>query len=110
MSLLSSSIKSNNHKLYFSKIELSKILRLYSNGVSKGKWKDYALDFNKNYAIFYIYKHTLSTPDFVLLKSFEKKQKKFIYNLILNNKKNIKFENLDLLILSLKDKNIKLIN
>ena len=30
------------------KDELSKILNLYSKGVSTGEWKDYAMDFKKN--------------------------------------------------------------
>jgi len=46
MSLVSSSLISNNHNLYFSKNELSKILNLYSKGVARGQWKDYAIDFN----------------------------------------------------------------
>ena len=60
MSLVSSSSSSNNHNLYFSKNELSKILNLYSKGVSRGQWKDYAIDFNKNNAFFYIFKHSWS--------------------------------------------------
>ena len=43
----------NNHKLYFSKSELSKILNCYSLGVSNGNWKDYALNFKSNEAIFF---------------------------------------------------------
>ena len=62
MSLVSSSSSSNNHNLYFSKNELSKILKLYSKGVSLGQWKDYAIDFKKNDAFFYIFKHTFASP------------------------------------------------
>ena len=43
MGLVTSSSESNNHNLYFSKIELAKILNLYSKGVSRGEWKDYAI-------------------------------------------------------------------
>ena len=46
MDSVSSTSISNNHKLYFSKSELSKILNCYSIGVSNGNWKDYALNFN----------------------------------------------------------------
>ena len=52
MRSVSSTSIPNNHKLYFSKVELTKILNCYSIGVSNGKWKDYALNFNKNEAIF----------------------------------------------------------
>ena len=53
MSLVPPSRNINNSKLYFSKSELSKILSFYSLGVSRGNWKDYAIDFTKNEAIFF---------------------------------------------------------
>ena len=109
MSLVSSSSSSNNHNLYFSKNELSKILNIYSKGVSRGEWKDYAIHFNKNNAFFYIFKHTLAGPECVLNKSLEKKKKRIFYNLISKNF-NKKFENLDLLIASLNRNIFKLIN
>ena len=65
---LSSPYFSNNHNLYFSKSELSKILNCYSIGVSNGNWKDYSLNFKTNEAVFSFYKHTLTSPDCVLKK------------------------------------------
>ena len=109
MSLVSSSSTSNNHNLYFSKDELSKILNLYSKGVSLGEWKDYAIDFSKNNAFFYIFKHTLAGPECILNKSLERKKRKIFYNLKLKNL-NKKYENLDTLISSLNRNIIKLIN
>ena len=92
----------NNHKLYFSKVELSKILTCYSIGVSNGKWKDYALNFNKNEAIFSFYKHTLASPECILKKFKEKKKKRTFYQLSINNKKNSKYEDIDQIIVSIK--------
>tara|TARA_B100000700_G_C14600633_1_gene648891 strand:+ start:85 stop:414 length:330 start_codon:yes stop_codon:yes gene_type:complete len=109
MSLVTSSSSSNNHNLYFSKNELSKILNIYSKGVSRGEWKDYAIDFNKNNAFFYIFKHTLASPECVLNKSREKKRRKIFYNLKSKNL-NKKFESLDSLISSLNRNIFKLIN
>ena len=109
MSLVSSSSNSNNHNLYFSKNELTKILNLYSKGVSRGEWKDYAIDFNKNNAFFYIFKHTLAGPECILNKSLEKKKKRIFYNLK-SKYFNKKFENLDSLISSLNRNIFKLIN
>ena len=109
MSLVSSSSNSNNHNLYFSKNELTKILNLYSKGVSRGEWKDYAIDFNKNNAFFYIFKHTLAGPECILNKSLEKKKRRIFYNLKSKNF-NKKFENLDSLISSLNRNIFKLIN
>ena len=91
---------SNNHKLYFSKSELSKILNCYSIGVSNGNWKDYALNFNSNEAIFSFFKHTHASPDCVL-KKYKEKKKKTLFHLF-TNKKNSKFEDIDKLLLSIR--------
>ena len=92
---------SNNHKFYFSKIELTKILACYSLGVSNGNWKDYALNFNTNEAIFSFYKHTLASPECILKKFREQKKKRTFFQLRINNKKNSKYENIDQLISSI---------
>ena len=102
MGSLSSSSSPNNHKLYFSKTELSKILNCYSIGVSNGNWKDYALNFNTNEAIFSISKHTLASPECILKKYKEKKKRRTLYQLSINNKKNSKYEDIDQLIASIK--------
>tara|TARA_B100001057_G_scaffold368586_1_gene372110 strand:+ start:548 stop:877 length:330 start_codon:yes stop_codon:yes gene_type:complete len=109
MGLVTSSASTNNHNLYFSKEELSKILNLYSKGVSTGEWKDYAIDFKKNDAFFYIFKHTLASPECVLNKTREKKRRKIFYNLK-SKSFSRKFENLDSLISSLNRKIFKLVN
>ena len=100
---------SNNNNLYFSKTELSKILNCYSIGVSNGNWKDYALNFKSNEAIFSFYKHTFASPDCILKKFREKKKKKTLYHLFINNKKNIKYEDIDKLIAFIKRTQICLV-
>ncbi len=100
MALVTSSDETNNHNLYFSKDELAKILNLYSKGVSQGEWKDYAIDFEKNNAFFYIFKHSLAAPECILNKSLERKKRRIFYNLKSKNQ-NKKYENLDLLLSSL---------
>ena len=97
-----------NSKLFFSKKELSKILSCYSLGVTQGNWKDYAINYNKNEANFFIFKHTLATPDCVLTKSIKSK-KIIIFKLDLANKKNNKFDKIDDLLVVLKRKNLKII-
>ena len=109
MGLVTSSASSNNHNLYFSKDELAKILNLYSKGVSSGKWKDYAINFNKNNAIFYIFKHSLAAPECILNKSLERKKRKIFYNLKSKNQ-NMKYENLDQLLSSLNRKIFKILD
>ena len=64
------SITKNNSKnfIFFSKYELTSILNLYSKQVSKGLWKDYALDSKVNSAIFSIYKHSHDKPLYQIIK------------------------------------------
>lgn len=109
MRSVSSTSLSNNHKLYFSKLELSKILACYSLGVSNGNWKDYALNFDKNEAIFSFYKHTLASPECILKKIKEKKKKRTLYKLSINNKKNSKYEDIDNLIASIKRSQLSIV-
>ena len=106
---ISSTFIPNNHKLFFSKIELTKILNCYSVGVSNGKWKDYSLNFKSNEAIISFYKHTLASPDCILKKFREKKKKITLYHLFMNNKKNVKYENIDKLIASIKRNQISIV-
>ena len=58
--------------IFFSKIELSSILNLYSKQVSNGNWKDYALDSKIDNAIFSIYRHTQDKPMFQIIKNSQK--------------------------------------
>ena len=109
MGSVSSTSTSNNHKLYFSKLELTKILTCYSLGVSNGNWKDYSLNFNTNEAIFSIYKHTLASPECILKKYKEKKKKRTLYQLSINNKKNSKYEDIDQLIVSIKRSQLSIV-
>jgi hypothetical protein len=60
----------NNHKktVFFSKLELTSILSLYSKQVSRGFWKDYALDSQNGTAIFSIFRHTHDKPIYQIIK------------------------------------------
>ena len=70
--------------IFFSKPELTKILNLYSKQVSKGIWRDYALDSKTDTAIFSIYRHTHDKPLYQIIKishkGFRNKPEFFIKN------------------------------
>ena len=70
--------------IFFSKSELTKILNLYSKQVSKGIWRDYALDSKTDIAIFSIYRHTHDKPLYQIIKishnGFRNKPEFFIKN------------------------------
>ena len=55
-------------KVFFSKSELTSILSLYSKQVSKGLWKDYALDNHSETAIFSVFRHTHDKPIYQIIK------------------------------------------
>ena len=59
-------------KVTFSKKDLNSIISIYSQKVSNGIWKDYSINFEKNYAEFSIYKHTCASPEFSIVKNKKK--------------------------------------
>lgn len=109
MEFISSVENLHNSKLYFSKNELSKILNCYSLGVSQGSWKDYAINFGKQKTSFFMFKHSLASPDCILTKSKKLKKNNILYDLQLSNKKKSKFSKIDDLIALLKRKEFKVV-
>tara|TARA_Y100000590_G_scaffold449495_1_gene587696 strand:+ start:407 stop:736 length:330 start_codon:yes stop_codon:yes gene_type:complete len=108
MLFLSSDKRFNNSKLFFSKYELQKILSCYSIGVSRGSWKDYAINFNQNEANFFMYKHSSAAPYFILTKSIRMKKNKIVYKLQINNTKKDIFTHIDELLIILKRRQFKI--
>ena len=109
MNLLSSVKNFHNSKLYFSNNELSKILTCYSLGVARGSWKDYAISFEKHKSSFYMFKHSLATPDCILTKSKKLKKNIIFYDLELPNNKKSKFNKIDDLIALIRRKEFNLL-
>jgi len=109
MHLLPSVRKFHNSKLFFSKIELSKILSCYSLGVSKGNWKDYAIIFGKQEASFYMFKHSLASPDCILTKITKNKKNSIIYNLKIQNSLKKKYNKIDDILAYLKRRELHII-
>ena len=59
-------------RVRFSKNDLNSIISIYSKNVSSGIWKDYSINFERNYAEFSIYKHTNTSPEFSIVKDKKK--------------------------------------
>lgn len=53
----------------FNRLELSTILNVYGKKVSAGEWRDYALDMQRERAIFSIYRRTSERPLFMIEKN-----------------------------------------
>ena len=65
-------VTSEKKYVYFSKFELTSILKLYSQQVSKGTWRDYALDTKIDYIIFSIYRKSNGWPIYQIIKRSQK--------------------------------------
>jgi hypothetical protein len=53
----------------FDRRELNTILNLYGRKVAAGEWRDYAMDFLKDRALFSVYKHSSERPLYVIEKN-----------------------------------------
>ena len=53
----------------FDRRELNTILNLYGRKVAAGEWRDYAMDFLKDRALFSVYKHASERPIYVIEKN-----------------------------------------
>jgi hypothetical protein len=48
--------------IHFNRRELAEILRVYGRRVAAGDWRDYALDFGSEKAVFSVFRHTSEVP------------------------------------------------
>lgn len=48
--------------VFFSRRELNTILNLYGSKVAAGEWRDYAIDFGREKAVFSVFRHTSEVP------------------------------------------------
>lgn len=52
----------------FERAELARILDLYGRMVAAGEWRDYAMDFTRDYAVFAAFRRTADVPQMRLEK------------------------------------------
>jgi hypothetical protein len=52
----------------FDRIELNRILDLYGRMVAAGKWRDYALDFGRDAAVFSAFRRAAERPEYRIEK------------------------------------------
>jgi|SRR5579872_2266634 hypothetical protein len=56
-------------KVTFSRRELDRILSLYGRKVAAGEWRDYAIDFFKDRAVFSVFRRTTEFPIYRIEKN-----------------------------------------
>ena len=65
----------------FERQELTRILDLYGRMVAAGEWRDYAMDFTKDCAVFAAFRRTAETPQMRLEKRPALRQRQGIWAL-----------------------------
>lgn len=71
----------------FTKAELNAILSIYSFQVSRGKWRDYAMDFLRTMAVFSIFKNSSEQPIISIVKTPGNTSTGYIYELFFEKKR-----------------------
>ena len=66
----------------FDRKELQTILNVYGRQVAEGEWRDYALDFLKDRALFSIYRHHSERPLYVVEKNPKLRERQGQYMVI----------------------------
>lgn len=66
----------------FDRRELSEILRVYGHKVASGEWRDYALDFTPQRAIFSIFRRTSEAPLYRIEKDPALARKQGAYSVV----------------------------
>src|SRR3954465_14757650 len=66
----------------FDRRELDRILRLYGRMVAAGEWRDYAIDFLKDRAVFSVFRRSSEMPIYRIEKDPRLARKQGIYSVI----------------------------
>src|SRR5688572_21379177 len=69
-------------KVTFERRELDRILRLYGAMVAAGEWRDYAIDFLKDRAVFSVFRRASEVPIYRIEKSPKLARRQGAYSVI----------------------------
>jgi uncharacterized protein DUF2794 len=69
-------------KVTFSRRELNRILSLYGRKVAAGEWRDYAIDFFKDRAVFSVFRHAAEMPIYRIEKDPRWERRQGAYSVI----------------------------
>src|SRR5271166_1276935 len=70
------------NRVTFNRFELNRILNLYGRMVSDGEWRDYAIDFLKDRAVFSVFRRASEVPIYRIEKDPRLARKQGIYSVI----------------------------
>jgi hypothetical protein len=69
-------------RVTFNRFELNRILNLYGRMVAHGEWRDYAIDFLKDRAVFSIFRRASEVPIYRIEKDPQLSRKQGAYSVI----------------------------
>jgi len=70
------------NEVTFSRRELDRILSLYGRKVAAGEWRDYAIDFLKDRAVFSVFRHACEVPIYRIEKNPRLERRQGAYSVI----------------------------
>ena len=68
--------------IYFDRRELAEILRVYGRRVAAGEWRDYALDFGREKAVFSVFRRTSEVPLYRIEKCAKLSRRQSAYSVV----------------------------
>jgi hypothetical protein len=69
-------------RVTFNRLELNRILNLYGRMVAAGEWRDYAIDFLRDRAVFSVFRRASEVPIYRIEKDPRLARKQGIYSVI----------------------------
>jgi hypothetical protein len=69
-------------RVTFNRLELHRILNLYGRMVAEGEWRDYAIDFLKDRAVFSVFRRASEVPIYRIEKDPRLARKQGMYSVI----------------------------
>jgi len=70
------------NRVTFNRFELNRILNLYGRMVAGGEWRDYAIDFLRDRAVFSVYRRASEVPIYRIEKDPRLARKQGLYSVI----------------------------
>jgi hypothetical protein len=70
------------NRVTFNRFELNRILNLYGRMVADGEWRDYAIDFQRDRAVFSVYRRASEVPLYRIEKDPRLARKQGMYSVI----------------------------
>jgi hypothetical protein len=69
-------------RVTFNRLELNRILNLYGRMVADGEWRDYAIDFLKDRAVFSVFRRASEVPIYRIVKDPRLARKQGAYSVV----------------------------